>query len=85
MVHFDDEASEEEKVGDGASNSLNVSFDSTTSKRGRPPIPDQWSGITLVDPGDHQVAVKIRPLASDLLMENAIPAAPRSVRSGQTW
>ena len=74
-------SSEEDKEQEPANDALNRSFESQTSKRGRPTIPDQWTGIIVVEPGDQLIEVKIRPLAPDLLLNNAMPLAPRNLRS----
>ena len=54
-------SSEEEKKDEPADDQLNRSFESVASKRGRPTIPDQWTGIIVVEPGDQPIEVKIRP------------------------
>ena len=74
-------SSEEEKKDEPADDQLNRSFESVASKRGRPTIPDQWTGIIVVEPGDQPIEVKIRPIAPDILLNNAMPLAPRNLRS----
>ena len=39
----------------------------------------------VVEPGQDLVSVKMREIAVDLAMDNAMPSAPRSVRSGPAW
>ena len=74
-------SAEEEKKDESADDDLNRSFESVASKRGRPTIPDQWTGIIVVEPGDQPIEVKIRPIAPDILLNNAMPLAPRNLRS----
>ena len=64
---------------------LNLSLDSIVSKRGRPLIPDQWSGVFKIDSAAAQVELKVRPLGPDLLFDDAMPLAPRRLRSGPEW
>ena len=39
----------------------------------------------IVEPGQDLVPVKMREIKVDLALENAMPSAPRSVRSGPAW
>ena len=55
-----DEDMEEDKESGGERDQLNRSFESTMSKRGRPAIPDQWTGLVLVEPVEQPIPVKIR-------------------------
>ena len=76
---------EEQKQPDIDDDKLNKSLDSVKSKRGRPAIPDQWTGIIRVEEEDVQVELKIRQLGADLILEDAMPTAPRSLRSKDEW
>ena len=65
---------------------LNVSIDSAGSKRGRPLIPDQWSRIIKVPTYSHQLqSIKTYVIATELLLEEGLPAVPRKTRSKQPW
>ena len=58
---------------------MNVSFDSVGSKRGRPKISEKWTRvITVKDEGTTKY--RIHDIASDLLLANALPLAPRRER-----
>ena len=80
-----DEAMEEDKQPSAEGDALSRSFESVASKRGRPAIPEQWTGIVEVEPGDQLIPVRIRQIAADLALDNAMPSAPRSVRGGAPW
>ena len=79
---------EEEKVPAGpvkeeeSEEELNLSADSIVSKRGRKAIPDQWTGIMKVEGPNELVPLQIRDLAPDLLLQDALPPRPRTLRAG---
>ena len=77
--------SQEDNISQDDGNLLNKSIQSITSKRGRPSIPEQWTGIVKVEPGQQQIQLDIRPIATDLEEGNAMSVAPRSVRGGAPW
>lgn len=72
---------EEVKESLRADDKLSNSQESIKSKRGPPKVPDQWTGIIKVEEEDEQVELKIRQLGADLLLDNAMPSAPRSLRA----
>ena len=55
---------------------LNLSFDSLTSKRGRPLIQDQWTRIVHVTESTDSW-IKIYVIASELLLEGHLPNVSR--------
>ena len=65
---------------------LNVSVDSNGSKRGRPPIQDQWTRVMKVPNYENQLGhVRIFTLATELLLEDSLPQVPRTTRSKNDW
>ena len=66
-LYEEEDAREEEKV------SLNQSVDSVKSKRGRKPIPDQWSRVISI--GADLEEPKVYELGPDLLLSSAVQAS----------
>ena len=61
-------ASEEDKDEQDEDNPLDKSFESIASKRGRPSILDQWTGIIDVNSAAELTTLKLRNIATDLLL-----------------
>ena len=75
---------EEDKLPSDEEAPLDRSCESTKSKRGRPAVPNQWTRVVNVD---NIATDKIRAwqIATDLLLEDAMPQPPMRRRLEQEW
>ena len=58
---------------------MDLSFESVKSKRGRPAIPDRWTRVFEINQVG-ETPFKLHVVATELLLENAMPSVSRSER-----
>lgn len=63
---------------------LDPSYESLTSKRGRPAVPDLWTRVISLQYYDAE-QIKLFPVNTDLLLENALPKVPPTKRRDEPW
>ena len=78
----DDDLYDEVEVSE--KESMEESFDSVKSKRGRPKIQTQWSRVISISADDLD-DVKVYELAPDLIMSKAVTATLSRGRTAKDW
>jgi hypothetical protein len=78
----DDDLYDEVEVSE--KESMEESFDTVKSKRGRPKIPDQWSRVISIS-NDDLDDVKVYELGPDLLLSKAVTATLSRGRTAKEW
>jgi len=63
---------------------MNASIESGHRSRGRPVIPEAWTRVISVK-YDEEISFKTYSIASELLLEDAMPQMSRSLRSKSDW